>query len=257
MLRGKDVRGGNLWVEDVTVVPARLGHHGGVSIAVFKDKNRTTLASGSITLAARTYNWMDMVPVLEDYCSRMGFDLARPPPRTALFPRLDNDGRPVGRYYTAKQVVGRLRFYLRLAGVPMADKYGLSGFRPGGHTDMLIDTGGDHEVSDGIGRWDSVAAERLYDRRNNDMWLIKMNAAGVGPSATAGTDLTRAEAGTATGAAGGPTLQRASRPRAAGAAGRQQQHASGRAGPARHSRRRTNPARGAVAAAGAAAGQRQ
>jgi hypothetical protein len=68
--------------------------------------------------------------------------------------RLSNDGKVVGKFYTRKQSTSRLRYYLRAAGVAQAAKYCLSGFRPGGHTDVLLATDGDHGVANGLGRWD-------------------------------------------------------------------------------------------------------
>jgi hypothetical protein len=117
---------------------------------------------------------LDPVPALKLYLKRMGWDAERPPPRTPLFPRLSDAGRVAGQFYTAKDIIARMRQHMEDADVPEAGSYSLSGFQPGGHTDMLVATDGDHSVSDGIARWDTAAAERRYDRRDADAWLAKM-----------------------------------------------------------------------------------
>jgi hypothetical protein len=174
MLRGRDVIRGNLWVQDIGIAPRTSQHPGGVQLVIHLDKNRKKTLAGSISFALSTRDVLDPVPALKLYMKRMGWDAERPPPRTPLFPRLSDSGRVTGQFYTAKDIIARMRQHMEDAGVAEAGTYSLSGFRPGGHTDMLVATDGDHSVSDGIARWDTAAAERRYDRRDADAWLAKM-----------------------------------------------------------------------------------
>jgi hypothetical protein len=182
MLRAVDVTRANLWVEDVTFVPAKAGFHsGGVQLLVVLDKNRKRTLAGSMTFARNTDDGLALLPLLEQYYARMGWNVRQPPQCTPLFPRISDDGLVTGPYYTNRAITRRMRKEMLSAGVPNANKYCLSGFRPGGHTDLLIATRGDHGVADGVARWDTAAAERRYDRRDADAWLTRMEAA-------AGTD---------------------------------------------------------------------
>lgn len=183
MMRGIDVVRGNLWVEDVRYIPPRKGHQGGLEIAIFLDKNRKENTSASLTYIVPTDGRTDAITPLLEYCRRMDFDLTDPPPHQSLFPRLSHTGDVVAPYYTAETLRNRLRYHLKLAGVANPDSYGLAGFRPGGHTSMLINTGGNHQVSDSVARWDSRKSARRYDRRDADVWLFTMYTAGVGSSA--------------------------------------------------------------------------
>jgi hypothetical protein len=173
MLRGRDVIRGNLWVQDLLVVrPGAAGEHpGGVQLTIYLDKNRKMTMAGSIAYALRTTDELDPVAAVVAYTTAMGFDLAAPPPATPFFPHLDDDGRFKGPFMTAETINRRIKECFAAAGVPDAAGYSMSGFRPGGHTDMLVATAGDHQVADGVGRWDTVEAEKRYDRRDATVWL--------------------------------------------------------------------------------------
>jgi hypothetical protein len=177
MLRARDVILGNMWVEDVTIVPPTARHRGGVAVSIYLDKNRKKTTAGSWSFALSTDDELDAGSWLQKYVARMGWRLGKPPPRTPLFPRLTDGGAWTGAYDTNDHITRRMRGYMRDAGIVGANSYCLSGFRPGGHTDMLVATDGDHGVADALARWDTEAAERRYDRRDADAWLAKIQLA--------------------------------------------------------------------------------
>jgi hypothetical protein len=123
------------------------------------------------SFALSTGDELDARSWLQQYVARMGWRLGKPPPRTPLFPRLTDGGAWKGAYDTNDHTTRSMRGYMRDAGIAGADSYCLSGFRPGGHTNMLVATDGNQAVADARAAWDTNAAERRSDRRDVDAWL--------------------------------------------------------------------------------------